>query len=44
MKKIVFIMVAALLATACQESLEDRCEREAKEYEYTTAQIILLVP
>ena len=32
MKKIVFIMVAALLATACQESLEDRCEREAREY------------
>ena len=32
MKKICFFIVAALLATACQESLEKRCEREAREY------------
>ena len=32
MKKIVWIAAALVLMTACQESLEDRCEREAKEY------------
>jgi ADP-ribose pyrophosphatase YjhB (NUDIX family) len=32
MKKICFFIVAALLTTACQESLENRCEREAREY------------
>lgn len=32
MKKIFYTMLAAALLTACQESLEDRCEREAKEY------------
>ena len=26
------LMAAALLATACQESLEERCERESKSY------------
>jgi hypothetical protein len=32
MKKIGVILVLAMLFTACHESLEDRCEREAKEY------------
>ncbi len=32
MKKIWTIVVFLTLLTACQESLEDRCEREAKEY------------
>ena len=32
MKKIVWIAAAIVLMTACQESLEDRCEREAKDY------------
>lgn len=26
------MMLAALVLTGCQESLEDRCEREAKDY------------
>ena len=32
MKKYWLLAVVALLFTACQESLEDRCERDAKEY------------
>ncbi len=32
MKKCLFIILAALLTTACQETLEQRCAREAKEY------------
>ncbi len=33
MKKTVFAAIAALIClTACQESLEDRCAREAKNY------------
>ena len=32
MKKALIPLVALFLWTACQESLEDRCAREAKEY------------
>lgn len=32
MRKCLFIIVGALLMAACQESLEQRCAREAKEY------------
>ena len=32
MRKWLFIIVCALLITACQESLEQRCAREAREY------------
>ena len=32
MKKIWIFVVFALLLAACQESLEDRCAREAKDY------------
>ena len=32
MKKAFLFVLAGLLCGACQESLEDRCEREAKEY------------
>ncbi len=32
MRKWLFIIVSALLITACQETLEQRCAREAKEY------------
>ena len=32
MKKTIIIILAALTMTACQESLEERCEREAREY------------
>lgn len=32
MKKIVITMMAIAFLTACQESLEDRCAREAKSY------------
>ncbi len=32
MKKIVYTLLAACLLTACQESFEDRCAREAKEF------------
>ena len=32
MKKIILFVMAAAVFSACQESLEDRCEREAKEY------------
>lgn len=32
MKKIPFVLIAALALAACQESLEDRCAREASEY------------
>ena len=32
MKKIWIIIAVALMVTACQETLEERCEREAKEY------------
>lgn len=32
MRKIMWLVMAAVLTTACQESLEERCEREAKEY------------
>ena len=32
MKKYWIIAIIALVFTACQESLEDRCERDAKEY------------
>ena len=32
MKKIIIMIVAGILLAACQESLEERCAREAKEY------------
>ena len=32
MKKYWIIAIIALVFTACQESLEDRCERDAKDY------------
>lgn len=32
MRKCLFIIAGALLMAACQESLEQRCAREAKEY------------
>ena len=32
MKKCLFILAGAFLMAACQESLEQRCAREAKEY------------
>ena len=32
MKKFFYIVLSALLLTACQESFEDRCAREAKEF------------
>lgn len=32
MRKCLFIIVSALLITSCQETLEQRCAREAKEY------------
>ena len=32
MKKIVYLLLATCLLTACQESFEDRCAREAKEF------------
>lgn len=32
MRKIMWLVMAAVMTTACQESLEERCEREAKEY------------
>ena len=32
MRKCLFLIVAALLTTACQETLEQRCAREAREY------------
>ena len=32
MKKIAYLLLAACLLTACQESYENRCEREAKEF------------
>ena len=32
MKKLWVLAVLALVLTACQESLEERCEREAKEF------------
>jgi hypothetical protein len=32
MKKVSVFILLALFLTACHESLEDRCEREAKEY------------
>ena len=32
MKKYWLLAVIAMFFTACQESLEDRCERDAKEY------------
>jgi hypothetical protein len=32
MKKLVTFVTFIFLFTACQESLEDKCEREAKEY------------
>ena len=32
MKKIVYLLFAVCLLTACQESFEDRCAREAKEF------------
>ena len=32
MKKIIGICMAAMMVAACQESLEDRCQREAKTY------------
>lgn len=32
MKKILFIMLSILAMVGCQESMEDRAEREAKEY------------
>ena len=32
MKNLLFIAILALILSGCQESLEDRCERESKEY------------
>lgn len=32
MKKTIMFLLLAVTLSACQESLEDRCEREAKEY------------
>lgn len=32
MKKLTILLTAVLLCTACQESLEERCERESKDY------------
>ena len=32
MKKAVLLIMSIMLLTACQESLEDRCAREAKEF------------
>ena len=32
MKKTVLLLMSIMLLTACQESLEDRCAREAKEF------------
>jgi ADP-ribose pyrophosphatase YjhB (NUDIX family) len=32
MKKYWIIAIIALMFTACQESLEDKCERDSKEY------------
>jgi hypothetical protein len=32
MKKTALLLMSIVLLTACQETLEDRCEREAKEY------------
>ena len=32
MKKIIVFVCLAVFLAACQESLEDRCEREAKAY------------
>lgn len=32
MKKTIIMIVAGILLVACQESLEERCAREAKEY------------
>ena len=32
MKKTVVLLLSIVLLTACQESLEDRCAREAKEF------------
>ena len=32
MKRTVFLLAIVALLVACQESLEDRCAREAKEY------------
>ena len=32
MKKTIIMIVAGILLAACQESLEERCAREAKEY------------
>ena len=32
MKKTVVLLMSIILLTACQESLEDRCAREAKEF------------
>ena len=32
MRKCLFIILGTLLMTACQETLEQRCAREAKEY------------
>lgn len=32
MRKYLFVIVSALLITSCQETLEQRCAREAKEY------------
>ena len=32
MKNLCIIAILALILASCQESLEDRCEREAKEY------------
>jgi hypothetical protein len=32
MKKLILFVLTALVTGACQESLEDKCEREAQEY------------
>ena len=32
MKKTIIMILAGILFVACQESLEDRCQREAKEF------------
>ena len=32
MKKAIFIFIGAILLTACQESMDERCAREAREF------------
>lgn len=32
MKKVLFLLISVIILTACHESIEERAEREAKEY------------